>query len=69
MKIIDAHHHFWDPSRGDYHWMPKNNPILNRKYEVKDLSQASKSIDFESLVRSSKSYYLFKILLSRGIHE
>ena len=69
MKIIDAHQHFWDPSRGDYHWMPKDNPILNRKYEVKDLSQVSESIDFESLVRSSKSYFLFKILLSRGIHE
>ncbi|MDA7587807.1 hypothetical protein N8709_01330, partial [Candidatus Pelagibacter sp.] len=50
MKIIDAHQHFWDPSRGDYHWMPKNNPILNRKYEVKDLSQASKSIDLYKTV-------------------
>ena len=35
MKIIDAHQHFWDPSRGDYHWMPQDNPILNRKYEVR----------------------------------
>ena len=50
MKIIDAHQHFWEPSRGDYHWMPKNNPILNRKYEVKDLSQASKSIDLYKTV-------------------
>ena len=50
MKIIDAHQHFWDPSRGDYHWMSKNNPILNRKYEVKDLSQASKSIDLYKTV-------------------
>ena len=33
MKIIDAHQHFWDPSRGDYHWMPQDNKILNRKYE------------------------------------
>ena len=50
MKIIDAHQHFLDPSRGDYHWMSKNNPILNRKYEVKDLSQASKSIDLYKTV-------------------
>ena len=32
MKIIDAHQHFWDPSSEDYHWMPKDNPILNQKY-------------------------------------
>ena len=50
MKIIDAHQHFWDPSRGDYHWMPKDNPILNRKYEVKDLSQVSGSIDLHKTI-------------------
>ena len=50
MKIIDAHQHFWDPSRGDYHWMPKDNPILNRKYEVKELSQVSESIDLHKTI-------------------
>ena len=50
MKIIDSHQHFWDPSRGDYHWMPKDNPILNRKYEVKDLSQVSESIDLHKTI-------------------
>ena len=30
MQIIDAHQHFWDPSRGDYSWMPQDNKILNR---------------------------------------
>ena len=50
MKVIDSHQHFWDPSRGDYHWMPKDNPILNRKYEVKDLSEASGSIDLHKTI-------------------
>ena len=50
MKIIDAHQHFWDPSRQDYHWMPKDNPILNRKYEVKDLSKVSESIDLHKTI-------------------
>ena len=50
MKVIDSHQHFWDPSRGDYHWMPKDNPILNRKYEVKDLIQVSESIDLHKTV-------------------
>jgi len=34
---IDAHQHFWQPKRGDYHWMPKDNAILNRAYEPQDL--------------------------------
>ena len=50
MKVIDSHQHFWDPSRGDYHWMPKDNPILNRKYEVKDLSEVSESIDLHKTI-------------------
>ena len=50
MKVIDSHQHFWDPSRGDYHWMPKDNPILNRKYEVKDLTEASGSIDLHKTI-------------------
>ena len=50
MKIVDSHQHFWDPSRGDYHWMPKNNPILNRKYEVKDLFKVSESIDLHKTI-------------------
>ena len=27
---IDAHQHFWQPARGDYDWMPKDIPVLNR---------------------------------------
>jgi len=35
---IDAHHHFWHPARGDYGWMPPNDPILSRPYSPADLS-------------------------------
>jgi len=28
MRIIDAHHHFWHPARGDYVWMPSEVPDL-----------------------------------------
>lgn len=35
--MIDAHQHFWHPGRGDYGWMPKDNPILNRPYCPADL--------------------------------
>ncbi|WP_147106987.1 amidohydrolase [Tateyamaria sp. syn59] len=35
---IDAHHHLWQPARGDYDWMPKDNPVLNRVYAPGDLA-------------------------------
>lgn len=34
---IDAHQHYWDPARGDYDWMPKDDPILCRRYGPADL--------------------------------
>ena len=35
--IIDAHQHYWNPHRGDYTWMPVDNPILYRTYLPQDL--------------------------------
>jgi L-fuconolactonase len=35
--IIDAHHHLWKVSRGDYHWMTPAMPLLARDYLVEDL--------------------------------
>lgn len=35
--IIDAHHHLWKVSRGDYHWMTPAMPLLERDYLVEDL--------------------------------
>ena len=35
--IVDAHHHFWDPRRGDYHWMTPEVPALARPYGPEDL--------------------------------
>jgi L-fuconolactonase len=34
---IDAHQHFWQPLRGDYDWMPKDDPILSRPYDPSHL--------------------------------
>jgi L-fuconolactonase len=34
---IDAHQHFWQPLRGDYDWMPADNPVLSRPYAPADL--------------------------------
>lgn len=35
--IIDAHHHLWKVSRGDYHWMTPAMSVLARDYLVEDL--------------------------------
>ncbi len=38
MNHIDAHHHFWHPARGDYGWMPADDPVLSRPYAPVDLA-------------------------------
>lgn len=38
--MIDAHHHFWHPARGDYLWMPEGHPVLARPYHPADLQPA-----------------------------
>jgi L-fuconolactonase len=37
MPLIDAHQHYWNPARGDYDWMPMDNPVLARPYGPADL--------------------------------
>ena len=36
--MIDAHQHYWHVGRGDYGWMPPDNPILSRQYRPADLA-------------------------------
>lgn len=38
MDQIDAHQHYWNPARGDYDWMPKEDPVLARTYGPADLA-------------------------------
>ena len=38
MTVIDAHHHFWRVSRGDYHWMSPDLSVLVRDYGPDDLA-------------------------------
>ncbi|MHA1151181.1 MAG: amidohydrolase family protein [Alphaproteobacteria bacterium] len=35
---IDAHQHYWEPRRGDYDWMPRDDAVLSRKYTPADLA-------------------------------
>lgn len=47
---IDAHQHFWQPLRGDYDWMPKDNAVLNRAYAPSDLTSALARHDIDGTV-------------------
>lgn len=47
---IDAHQHLWDPARGDYGWMPKDDPILSRPYTVADLEPQLRAAGIDATV-------------------
>lgn len=53
--FIDSHQHFWNPARGDYDWMPKGDPILDRPYRPSDLvgSLVRHQIDGTVLVQAA----------------
>lgn len=36
--IVDAHHHFWDPSRAEYPWMTANLDPIRRRFGPEDLA-------------------------------
>ncbi len=48
--FIDAHQHYWDPARGDYGWMPPNDPILTRPYGPADLAPTLAQLDIHATV-------------------
>lgn len=37
MFAIDAHHHIWDPSQGDFSWMTPAHAPIDRIFSVNDL--------------------------------
>lgn len=54
---IDAHHHLWQPLRGDYDWMPQDNATLNRPYAPADLAPqiSAKGIEGTVLIQAAAS--------------
>jgi L-fuconolactonase len=47
---IDAHQHYWRPERGDYGWMPPDNPVLTRTYAPRDLEPIMKQAKIDATV-------------------
>jgi L-fuconolactonase len=50
MINIDAHQHFWNPARGDYGWMPKDNATLFRTYGPADLAPQIKQAGIDKTI-------------------
>lgn len=48
--MIDAHHHIWLRSRGDYHWLENAPAILQPDYKTDDLRPLLKSCGIEQTV-------------------
>jgi L-fuconolactonase len=47
---VDAHVHLWNPARGDYGWMPPDQPLLNRPYRAADLEPALRARGIDQVV-------------------
>jgi L-fuconolactonase len=62
---IDAHQHYWHPARGDYAWMPPDDPILARPYGPADLAPhlARHGIDRTVLVQAAATVHETEYLL------
>lgn len=65
MIQIDAHQHYWHPQRGDYDWMPIDNPVLARAYGPADLEVHMKAqgVDRTILVQAAATVYETEYLL------
>ena len=50
MTKIDAHHHYWEPRRGDYGWMEPGDPVLDRHYGPADLAPCLRQHGIEATV-------------------
>ena len=65
MVQIDAHQHYWNPARGDYDWMPMDNPVLARSYRPSDLEPqlAAHEIDRTIVVQAAATIHETEYLL------
>ena len=65
MPQIDAHQHYWNPARGDYGWMPKDDPVLTRPYGPADLAPqiAAHGITHTVLVQAAPTVHETEYML------
>jgi L-fuconolactonase len=54
MTVVDAHHHFWDPSRRDYPWMGEDLAAIRKPFGPRELRPllAASGVDRTVLVQT-----------------
>ncbi|HEV8469913.1 MAG TPA: amidohydrolase family protein [Candidatus Limnocylindria bacterium] len=57
MTVVDAHHHFWDPSRAAYPWMTDELAPIRRRFSPEDLQPllAANGVERTVLVQTISS--------------
>ena len=57
MTVVDAHHHFWDPSRRDYPWMGDDLAAIRKPFGPEDLRPllVANGVDRTMLVQTISS--------------
>ncbi|PWJ11748.1 amidohydrolase family protein [Jannaschia seohaensis] len=57
-RLIDTHHHFWDPATADYPWMTDDLAVIRRKFSPDDLRPriAEVGVTDTILVQTRSSY-------------
>ncbi len=63
--LIDAHQHYWTPARGDYSWMPDDDPVLSHQYMPVDLEPqlAAAGIDKTVIVQAAPTVHETEFML------
>ena len=67
MKIIDAHQHYWQPSRGDYGWLSRAPATLQRPFLPQDLRATRRAAGVSATVlvqaapSEAETRYLFDL--------
>lgn len=64
-RRIDAHQHYWNPGRGDYGWMPPDDPVLSRPYGPSELEPqiAAQGIEGTVLVQAAPTIHETEYML------
>ena len=63
LKIIDAHHHFWDPIKNYYPWL-SDEPMLPFRYG--DYSALKKPFMPEDYFKAAKEHRVVKTVTMEG---
>jgi L-fuconolactonase len=71
--IIDAHQHFWDLSRADYHWLTPEAGVLYRNYLPEDLENTLRENDVQATVliqaaaSETETHYLLELAQAHSV--